>query len=35
MGECEIPVNIALRGNEMETLTERLERIKDDFKDLK
>ena len=35
MGECEIPVNIALRGNEMEQLTERLERIKDDFKDLK
>lgn len=34
MGECEIPVNIALRANEMEILTERLDRINDDFKDL-
>ena len=34
MGECEIPVNIALRANEMEILLERIDRISDDFKDL-
>lgn len=34
MGECDIPVNIALRANEMEVLTERIDRISDEFKDL-
>jgi len=35
MGECEIPVNIALRRSELEALSERLDRINDDFGDLR
>lgn len=35
MGECEIPVNIALRENEIERFVVKLERIEEDFKDLK
>lgn len=35
MGECEIPVNIALRRSELEALSERLDRINDDFADLR
>ena len=34
MGECEIPVNIAMRRSELEQLGERLDRISDDFRDL-
>ena len=35
MGECEMPVNIALRRSELEALSERLDRINDDFGDLR
>jgi uncharacterized phage infection (PIP) family protein YhgE len=35
MGECELPVNIACRRNEIEKLSERLDRIIDEFKELK
>jgi len=35
MGECEIAVNIAMRENEIEHFVTRLERIEEDFKDLK
>lgn len=35
MGECEIPVNIAMRRSELEALSERLDRINDDFGDLR
>jgi len=35
MGECEIPVNIALRRSELEQVGERIDRINDDFRDLK
>lgn len=35
MGECEIPVNVAMRRNELEALSERLDRINDDFGDLR
>ena len=35
MGECEIPVNISMRRNELESLSERLDRINDDFGDLR
>jgi len=35
MGECEIPVNIALRRSELEAFSERLDRINDDFGDLR
>ena len=35
MGECEIPVNIAMRENEIERFVVKLERIEEDFKDLK
>ena len=31
MGECEIPVNIALRRSELEQVGERIDRINDDF----
>lgn len=35
MGECEIPVNIAVRKNELLTYEEKLERILEEFTDLK
>ena len=35
MGECEIPVNIAMRANEIDQYREKLDRINEDFKDLK
>ena len=35
LDDCEIPVNIALRRSELEGLSERLDRMMDDFKDLK
>ena len=35
MNECEIPVNIAMRENEIERFVVKLERIEEDFKDLK
>ena len=35
MGECEIPVNIAMRRSELEQVGERIDRINDDFRDLK
>ena len=35
MGDCDIPVNIQVRRNEVQAYLERLERIKMDFKDLK
>ena len=35
MDDCEIPVNIALRRSELEGLSERLDRMVEDFKDLK
>jgi len=35
MGDCEIPVNISVRRNEVQAYLERLERIKMDFRDLK
>lgn len=35
MGECEIAVNIAMRENEIEHFITKLERIEEDFKDLK
>ena len=35
MGDCEIPVNIAMRENEIERFVVKLERIEEDFKDLK
>lgn len=35
MGDCEIPVNISVRRNEVQAYLERLERIKMDFKDMK
>ena len=35
MGECEIPVNISQRVNEMQLLNERMQRIADEFYDLK
>ena len=35
MGTCEIPVNIALRRSELEALSERLDRINEDFADLR
>jgi archaellum component FlaC len=35
MGSCEIPVNIALRRSELEALSERLDRINEDFADLR
>jgi len=34
MGECQLPVNIALRENEIDQFREKLERIEEDFKDL-
>ena len=35
MAECEIPVNISMRANEIDQYREKLERIVEDFKDLK
>ena len=35
MGDCDIPVNIQVRRNEVQAYLERLERIKMDFRDLK
>ena len=35
MGECEISVNIQMRENEIEHFVTKLERIEEDFKDLK
>jgi|APCry1669188879_1035177.scaffolds.fasta_scaffold175881_1 hypothetical protein len=35
MSDCNIPVNIEMRRNEINAFTERLERIKQDFKDMK
>lgn len=35
MGECEISVNIAMRANEIEHFVTKLDRIEEDFKDLK
>lgn len=35
MGDCDIPVNIQVRRNEVSAFTDRLNRIKQDFKDLK
>ena len=35
MNDCNIPVNIEMRRNENNAFTERLERIKQDFKDMK
>ena len=35
MGECEIPVNINMRRNELDQLRERMERIDGDFADMK
>jgi uncharacterized protein (UPF0335 family) len=35
MGECEIAVNISMRENEIEHFVTKLERIEEDFKDLK
>jgi len=35
MGECEIPVNISMRANEIDQYREKLDRIVEDFKDLK
>ena len=31
MNECEIPVNIAMRRSELENLSEKLDRINEDF----
>ena len=35
MGECEIPVNIAMRENEIQHFITKLERVEENFKDLK
>jgi len=35
MGECELPVNIGMRRHELEGFSERLDRINDDFRDLR
>lgn len=35
MGDCEIPVNISVRRNEVQAYLDRLERIKMDFRDMK
>lgn len=35
MADCDIPVNIQVRRNELQAYLERLDRIKADFKDLK
>ena len=35
MADCEIPVNIQVRRNELQAYMERLDRIKADFRDLK
>lgn len=35
MADCDIPVNIQVRRNEVQAYLERLERIKVDFRDLK
>lgn len=35
MADCDIPVNIQVRRNEVQAYMERLERIKMDFRDLK
>jgi uncharacterized coiled-coil DUF342 family protein len=35
MGECELPVNIGMRRAELEGFSERLDRINDDFRDLR
>lgn len=35
MGDCEIPVNISVRRNEVQAYLERLDRIKMDFRDMK
>ena len=35
MGECEIPVNITMRENEIEHFITKLERVEENFKDLK
>jgi len=35
MGACEISVNIAMRRSELEALSERLDRINEDFADLR
>ena len=35
MADCDIPVNIQVRRNEVQAYLERLERIKHDFRDLK
>lgn len=35
MGDCDIPVNIQVRRNEVQAYLERLDRIKMDFRDLK
>jgi len=35
MGECELPVNIAVRKNELQSYEEKLERISEEFSDLK
>ena len=35
MSDFNIPVNIEMRRNEINAFTERLERIKQDFKDMK
>ena len=34
MSECQLPVNIALRENEIDQFREKLEQIEEDFKDL-
>lgn len=33
MGECDIPVNVSMRGNELKQLKERFARIRNDFND--
>jgi len=35
MGDCEIPVNISVRRNEVQAYLERLEVLKRDFRDMK
>lgn len=35
VADCEIPVNIQVRRNELQAYMERLDRIKADFRDLK
>jgi len=35
MSDCQIPVNIRVRGNEIEQFSEKLAQLQDEFKDLK